>query len=429
MDFIQSLPYETLFQIFSTLSSVELGQIAQVSHRFHDISLPLLYNWPRLTTAYRATRRSMNSGRTAYPPSLHRFLYALLTPGNQNIGRHVRSLDLDWTHPIIPPIGPIHGRPLSDSDLRSPRPSSRSLAAQLPDAQIVILLLRLPRLQALNVTHRAADNSFDYFMKQYHSALPRSLFARAFQSLRDFHFSAYWSGSINCQTLLILLTLPSIRSISVPVQDHSDDVFVEVCPIGTSTATDLRLSYAFVTPSHLSHILQIPRALTTLTYNQLDGTLLQIQQSLKGGLDAIRNTLQYLSIDIGYVRDYEADDDRGEEGDDEADPILGNLREWPVLRTVRCPPMLLLGLGFREDTPRLVDVLPRGIRCLHIMDDNWHSEEWAIDELIHLLALKEEMLPLLQRVKIDSIDGDAPDNLIEAFEAAGVVLDEEYWEW
>lgn len=101
---------------------------------------------------------------------------------------------------------------------------------------------------------------------------------------------------------------------------------------------------------------------------------------------------------------------------------IGSLRDWPVLRTVKRPLLVLLG---RQKNPmrRLADVLPAGLRELEILGDCYCPFEDAVHEIVMLSAQKEKVLPRLQSV---TVYGSYNRNLVEKLRAsclkAGVKL-------
>lgn len=67
--------------------------------------------------------------------------------------------------------------------------------------------------------------------------------------------------------------------------------------------------------------------------------------------------------------------------------------------------MLLLGRGLRADTPSLADVLPAGLRELEILRDRYWTVAEEVDQVVELLARKEAMVPVLEKLGMQMTTG------------------------
>lgn len=79
---LNTLPFETLTQILSTLPNADLAHVSRVSSRLCAVAEPLLYKAPYLSERKR--------------PLLTIFLRTLLLPGRQSLATHVKSFRIDW---------------------------------------------------------------------------------------------------------------------------------------------------------------------------------------------------------------------------------------------------------------------------------------------------------------------------------------------
>lgn len=139
----------------------------------------------------------------------------------------------------------------------------------------------------------------------------------------------------------------------------------------------------------------------------------------------LQPSLQYLHLDFGNI-----DLDTGDE------PVLvydeGSLREWPVLRTLSCSLMPLLGKGQLHGSPRLVSVLPPSLRELEILEDSyWHAPEKA-EQVVEMLAEKQWAVPYLEKIAVVMESGNTQsvrDKMVVACEAAGVRFVEDSFCW
>lgn len=184
-----------------------------------------------------------------------------------------------------------------------------------------------------------------------------------------------------------------------------------------------------MTSGVLGQILKIPIALTHLSMVVEFEGYYNLEFFIPA-LAPLQKSLQYLHIDFRDVRP-------GPE-DEYVEPLLpypeGSLREWVQLRTLRCSLMVLLGEGPLEGSPRLVDVLPVGLRELEILPDCFWSAGQAADEAVAMLAEKESAVPGLQRVAVEmEMEGGRSavvvQRLVEACEVAGVSFVEESFGW
>lgn len=403
MDFFQRLPSEILVNILSRLAPTDLVSVSRLTHHFHAVSHPLLFNAPSLAT----------DGDSS---SLEQFLNQLLSPGGESLGTLVRTLTIYWEHPNdarqVRSWYP-DGIPLSSNSLAT-------LCCTSPNMQVLLLLLRVPRLDSLNIHWSGWWNCFDEFMRGCCTGVPPSSFLPAFQSLRSFCCtSAVNTDLVDEQTLLILLSMPSIRSITTAFQDSYTEIPHQI-PTASSSVTSLRLGNSDVRPAFLTHILTISKSLCSFYYrgetSALDGSVLPFHTCLL----AVHNTLQHLYLDL-YLCHPNEDEQEDEEH-------IQSLRDWPLLRVLWCSLKVLLWTRSITDMQKLTDVIPPGIHELCILPDNYFTVSEALQEVLNLLERKDEVVPFLQKVWVCGTDTAQQDVLRGVGEAHGVevVVDVEW---
>lgn len=368
-------PNEISSQIVSFLSQHNLTSMSRVSHQMHEISQPVLYKEPCIITG-------SNS-----PPSLSILLRTLLTPGRETLSRHVRWLTLHWTDMQYVPSQQSE----REDALLTAAASSLGIANPLTSAgaQVVLLLHLLTRLHTLHVIPPHDRDSLDEFLSTDH-AIPAAL-----QSVREFRwYSADSASGVSPTMLLTLLRLPSIRiidihmvaEIEVPFPITNGDAATNA--MGTSTATHLEFTFGDISSWSLTRIMRVPRALTHFTYRAISGNRMGFGD-MEFGLAPMQSTLQHLDLDLFRCIG------RRFHGAVQSVPIC-SLREWPVLRNVRCSLMVLVG----QDKSRLADVLPRGLRALETVIDSFWTAEEVVHETVVMLQRKNEMLVGLKSVAV-----------------------------
>lgn len=431
-DILQHIPSEMLVEILYRLSSADLASVSLVSHRLHNVSQALLFKAPNLTTGYSRVDRSN-------PPSLERFLRLVTMPGDQDLALSVRELNLNWSH-SSKTGGYDQVQPVAGNQLLTP--SAPHVSYQTRNEQIMLLLRHLPRLAALHITSCTCCSSFDKFIECLHILSPSESPA-AFQSLREFRYmskDAY--AGMNCESLFVLLKLPNLRTIEAlliddGINDPPSDAWTSA---RTSNTTQLHLIAALVRPRWLSRLLATPRLLTHFTFCASPAYYSYQFHALRSTLRKLRGTLMYLHVDLGVIDTATNEEEEGEEevvgAEYTAGPgFIGSLADWPRLRTVRCSMVALVGYEFRTDTPWLAGVLPAGIRELEVLTDNYFSVSEVVREMVRLLAVKERVVPKLERVMVarpvmDNGErvpaGRRHQALKRACDAAGVVVVQEW---
>lgn len=366
-------PHEISGHIVSFLSQHDLTSMSRVCHQLQQISQPLLYKEPCIITG-------------SHPqPSLIIFLRTILTPGREKLATHVRWLTLHWTDTMYLP----DEQTADGIELFTAAASSLGLAgpSHSGGAQAVLLMHLLPRLHTLHVIPAHDRDKFDEFISGDYT-IPAGL-----QLLREFRwYSADRHSGVSPTMLLRLLRLPCIHTIDVhmvtEIESPSSLADAATKAIGTSAATHLEFTFGDISINTLQLILKIPRALTHFTYRGIAGNLDALPE-VGSALASLKNTLQHLDLDLFRCIN------RGPQGASQSESI-GSLREWPVLRNVRCSLMALLG----KESSRLADVLPFGLHALETVGDPHWTVEEVVHEVVVMLQRKQTMLPGLKTVAV-----------------------------
>lgn len=291
----------------------------------------------------------------------------------------------------------------------------------------MLLLDLLPGLQVLHLNPPLGRSSFTRLWHDT-ATVPRGL-----ESLREFHCpplpetDSDTSDGISPSTLLLFMKLPHIHRIEIPSVDrHYIPVNPLVAAAATSRVTHLRLSHALTSAWTLTSVLRVPIALTHFSFSAVSDSNVNLP-AIMGALVHIRQSLRCLHLDF---RDAALTSD--DEGEWWVPHEEGSLRHWPVLRTLSCSLMPLLGKGQLDEAVHLVDVLPVSLRELEVLQD-WHwrvSEE--VDEVVEMLERKEYVVPQLEKLAVVMVWGrneGLVQRLVAACELAGVSLVEESFSW
>lgn len=396
-------PDEISVQILSGLSTQDLTSTSRTSRHLHEISQPLLYKKPYLTTALQP------------PPSLYIFLRTLLTPGREILATYVKMLSIEWTGEYN-----LTSQPASDTAPLNTAASALGLNDPFASegSQALLLMHLLPRLNTLHIIPPHTPDHFEEFILALEPRTSSLTLPMAFQSLAEVRwYSGDSLGGINPSVLLSLLQLPRIRKIELCIVSTIDGPFPgsdgAAAVAGTSAVTELDFVCRDISGWLLTRILLIPRALTHFTYRAVSGNHLDLSM-LRAALTPLRNTLQ--SLDLDLFRCISCD----HHGEWQKETI-GSLREWPVLRHVGCSLMALLGM----DVSRLAEVLPCSLQTLETMADPFWPVDEVVGEIVVMVKRKDEMLPRLRRVVVHVDEVKTPEMmemLSGACETAGVEL-------
>lgn len=388
---LPDLPTEILREIFNSLDLVDLRKSCRLSRRLHQIAEPFLFRVADLD--------GMNVDGMEIPC----FLRAVLS--RPQLAGYVRVLRLscyaarEWS----PESEVVSRQNASDISLfaaagerfglpRSPCTQGR---------QIIMLLHVLHNLKEFNLRAPSSPAVFDFLDTTLD--IPTASLPAGLKSIRK--FVGDWRSDqpgMTPKMVVALLTFPSISGVDVHLEyipDDSEDraTFDRLSSPqyhGISSVTKLRFQDSNFSTSLLNTILQVPRALTHFTYEDNHPHNIEFERiTFSQALAHLRPTLQYLCL--GWIRVL----GRGDTAHDgEERKTIGCLRDWPVLRTIRCPLTVLLGTP-GPLTPRLVDVLPVVITELAV--SRRHTGEsspqralgqWKVEEMADkVVQLVEEM--------------------------------------
>lgn len=404
---LEHVPDEIWVEILSNLPSCHLANPCLVSRRMHDIAYPLLYKSPYLAAGNR------------YPSCLQLFLRTLLAPGGETLAGWVRVVDIGWNYGAVPrdhPDGPCFLAALTCHGLPHCIPTEGVL--------VVLLLYLLPGLQVLDALVPDPNDAFCEFMDDLHTLQPVARIPIGLQSLRDFTCDFYTPPeAVSTETFLTLLCLPNIRAIKIPVQvglPFSSSQTVLTAEL-QSSVKELTFHTARISDTSLKRVLAIPHALTHFRYyasredSSFDFTatglaLRQQQASLETLVVNFRARI-WLG---GLLRQATS---------------IGSLHDWHALKRLKCTLLALLGNRLNPP-PGLEDVLPRGIRDLEIVDDDYWTAEQAAQRTVVLLRKKDVVVPRLETVAVyrnREKCTELREQLLAAGNAAGVHVEERRW--
>lgn len=349
--------------------------------------------------------------------SLEIFLRTLSTPGRETLASHVRTLHFEFENISVEPgeeywsgyTTPTESHPIT-SDTSQPQ-----------GRQLMILFDLLPRLQIL---HFSPPNYRPSFSRLLESAADDMTLPCGLNSLREVHCPPTDdSDGVRWHTLRAFLQLPQIRRIEVTcINRFRMSEIDRGRGASSSTVTHLRFSHSEIPDWLLSNALLAPIALTHFSYSIFPSRGFLLSEFM-ATLVPLRPSLQYLHLDFGnMVLPSELQLPHND----------ASLREWPLLRTISCSLIPLLGGGPRDGSPRLMDVLPPSLRELEILWDSYWSFSDAADQIVEMLAEKRWAVPYLERLAVVAESGMAQgvlDNLVVACEAAGVSFVKDSFCW
>lgn len=391
MPVLLDLPTEILREIFTSLDIVELRKSCRISRRLHQIAEPFLFRVADLD--------GMNVDGMEIPC----FLRAVLL--RPQLARYVRVLRLScyaarqWS----PESDDLNHQNASDINLFAAAGEELGLPRSpcTQGRQIILLLHVLPNLQEFTLSAPSSPAVFDFLDATLD--IPTTSLPAGLKSIRK--FVGDWRSDqpgMTPKMVVALLMFPSISDIDVhlehiPTNNDDRTTFDRLSSPqyhGTSSVTKLRFQDSNFSTSLLNTILQIPRSLTHFTYEDNhphNGAFERI--TFSRALAHLRPTLQYLCL--GWIRVLQHGDTAH---DGEERNTIGCLRDWPVLRTIRCPLTVLLGAP-GPLTPRLVDVLP--VVIVELAVSRRHTGEsspqrgygqWKVEEMADkVVELVEEM--------------------------------------
>lgn len=371
-----SMPPEILIHIFSHLQLPDTASVSRVSRYWHACSEKQLYSKLQLNP--------LNS-------SLSLLARTLLTPGLERLATHVHTLitELEDTLEV-------------DSRLIDPPIPSTS-------EHVVLILQVLPRLQVLKLNLTDHSYAIDAFLDTT-GGVPLEL--------RQLHnFSCTWprhQRGVTTDMLLSMFRLPCIRTLEIHILAEIVHPF-PVTEHKTSGVTKLEITCSEIRMQSLGPILQVPRALTHLSFTGSIATPRHDIPALKTALEHVRMTLQVLELDTEHMSQWSrALANR---------PFL-SLRMYPVLWKLKSTMMVLLG-NWPDLAPcGLAEVLPPSLRELEVLGDwNWVQDK-VVRELVRLVEQKGVAVPVLETVVcgFEGVKTETKQGLHAACEVAGVLL-------
>lgn len=371
MTVLESLPIEILRHILADLDPISLRKISRVSHLFHQLAEPFHYD----TLGY-------SSGARVQPRNwLLPVLYALVT--RPEMARYVRSITFYyWAD-----------RPPTPENCILFSAKARELG--MPDmawwdyGQAIFLLYLVPDVQELYFS------DMPRLRKYLEETLEKPIADVPLRSLLKFTTRT----PITLKMLLALMRLPSMRSITACMYyagGHSNDPILldrVIAFAGQSSVTRLQLHHGDTPNSILQLIVQMPRALTSLSY-MCDEHYGCISDSppMQTILQHVSPAMESLSLGglygVGVRRPYEVQ--------------IGSVRDWSALTTIKCSLPALLG-SRQDPNGRLIDVLPPGIRRLFLWRKDEYRRKVKFREQWSVWQMTEQLVEVLQNRSIDHL--------------------------
>lgn len=405
-----NLPYELQTAIFSHLPAADLARTCLVSHSVCNVVTPMLYRSPVLSGPRSRQRLKV-------------FLLVLLTPGQEALATHVRSLHWCWflTKSELCP---------RDEALLAPAAAHFGLRRypNTQGSQFVMLIHLLPQLRILHITPPVSHSSFTKFMERGPTApnTPRPL-----QSLVEFRTT--WGKKrhgVTYKTLTALLALPCIRLIEVVIARSESGSDAPVAPPeAVSAVTHLRICDANPAPTYLGPLLSAAVRLTHFSYTVAGCKNSFALSEFWEDLRPLAASVVKLHLEIPLPLVAAPEELRGiVEGE-----VMWSFVQWTALRTLRCTAAAVVGREKGRAVGRLALVLPRGLKELELMADKNCVYETVVNEVVEVLAQMGDLVPFLERVAVRRalLPGDLAvlERLRGACEVAGVGVAEALSKW
>lgn len=361
MSVLENLPNEILAGIISCLCFRDLVQTSRVSRLLRAIAERFLYKDVRLDG----------------PRPIGALLRTILS--HPAIAKHVLFLEISWEFNLADGpdcwLGPHDTCGLEPATAETMRVGLQS-ELRWQGTQVVHLLHLLQNLRALLLFPPDIPDVFDHFLERT-ELLPAESLPAGLKSVRDIEL---WWGTgdrgVTPESLMTIFKMPSVRGINIQIVEATDEVgshLASVSSAGISSVTNLSLNFGSISASSLGRVLQMPRALTNFSYLIGCESLHPFNAPAFGlALRTVRATLQHLTLTF-------TDDMLLDFGDTKEHQTIGSLRDWPVLRSLRCPLMPLLGRAPHAAESRLVDVVPMAIREFATDFDSF----WGISEMVN----------------------------------------------
>lgn len=398
MTFLNQFPTELLEEIVSCLDGPDLASISRVSRRLHVIAEPHLYS-SVIHLTYRGSTPSVFG------------LFARTIMTRPDFACRVQVLFLRWAaeEVVEPSIGILTSgrftyvgnrfvRLVPEFSVLSVVPNVVKYLANawrrrglkdmkhMPVIHLQMILYLLPNLQSLDIgaTNSPLRSITEFFRDC--RWIPRAEYPMGLDSLRELRLNSNDRDDAICPwSLANILQLDGLRKLRIyDIDQISEDEFPELSPSASSPAssiTHLSIGFNELTGSALALVMVSLQNLTSLELVYRAAYKYPLDTPLFGSaLLPLRDTLQELNIFFlytAYVYGYE-------------EMTVGSLREWPVLRRVRCPLTVLLGPEDASDGYKLAELLPTVIvKFVAEMDQFW-SGDMVGHELAVLLRRKEE---------------------------------------
>lgn len=370
------IPNEILAEIFSLRVDVTpyLSSLSLVCRRFHSVVGPILYSEVIITKHT--------------PSGIPCFLRTILS--RPILTHYVSLLDVSWVYISRASIASGES-PQNPSDHRLFATAATSVGHTHPvdqqADQVALLLYLLPKLSVLLIDPPGEHYPWqdpdivERTIAEHASTLPADL-PSALRCVRTITFGPDGS-EVSPTALFTMLTLPCIREIDIHVLIDAPEVDTArvFTPASerTSRVTSLRFGYGTIGPVTLGRILAMPRALTRFSYIDYDGRPDGFDVAVFWeGLQRCGETLQELELWFRIAGMIEARAGGG-------GGVIGSLRGWPALRSVRCQVAVFLGREPRGGGMRLREVVPEVMTELMLDDDEYWKYAEVVEEVVEML--------------------------------------------
>lgn len=436
---LRALPVELLLSIFKYTAKSDLVALSYVCKVFRHVAEPLLYKDIDL--------QWNNTWIFNLPPHHSLFLTLLRRP---ELGPQVRTLRLrpnssrePWDG--MPPVTGIHLELARKRfhDVGLPDTDSLTRRLQLGGNQslnvtLLCLLCASPHLETLELNVRFMEDSQDF------SSLLAALFrtdpyqpCSSLQAWKHIElFINNFSGGHECQfcDFQWLFYLPAVETIrSAAFESCSPFRWPTTVPIAP-TVTDLRLVRSHIKEESIEILLSAVPNLKIFEFDIFCATYCNLLHSnhldcakLGNSLQRAKGSLETLILSVEF-HSYQDDVTDGRLNLWGPLGILGPLRDFLKLRTLRAPLAILLGWTFCPDVT-LASLLPNDLFRFCCTDDmsRWQCWGWTNDSILQKFEeyLDDETSLELQYLEMFKLrHGDKQIELETMCENAGIFYDE-----
>ena len=267
------------------------------------------------------------------------------------------------------------------------------------DALLVLVLPALVRLEHFEFSAPRGAVYYEKMLVRLRNSSRGSDSFLCFNSLTT--LTVFWCDTENgpeFNKLRPFFIIPSMRrlngtsTVDARSSNHNDDSMNALLPPQSSRITDVRLNTSSLSPADIEEIFQVCECIKTFRYQH---TAVAIQQFSPAGIARASVAAKYDLEELFVASD---DIHFRLNGVPEEHILIGSLKDYTALRSIRTHPSILLGWR-RPPTVHLIEVLPRSLESLDLIGCVDHEEVMVVlAEIETIIAEKASRFPRLSKI-------------------------------